>query len=121
MPIARAMIDARLASSSSPSESSRAWAMSTRIWRRSSASTAAVVRGVGRLDWGASVMRHLRSQKLQGCDVVFGRAEYAGAELRPAGSLDRLELTLDFCRRADQRDIDRVLSPFAIEHRAVRR
>jgi len=69
--MACAMIDARLSSSSSPSASARAWAMSARIWRRSSASMAAAVRGVGRLDRGASDMGHLCFQEFKGSHVLF--------------------------------------------------
>lgn len=68
---ARAMIAARAASSSWPSDSPRACSSSDRTRRLSSASMAAAVRGAGRLDRGASGMRHLRLEELKRACLVL--------------------------------------------------
>ncbi len=93
--IALAMTEASAASSSSPSASLRAWVNSARIRRRSSASTAAVVRGVGRLDRGASDMGNLCLQELECALLVFCGPEDAGVELGPAGAFELDKLSLD--------------------------
>src|SRR5215207_497621 len=67
------MTEASTASSISPSASLRAWVSSALIMRRSSASAAAGVRGVGRLDRGSWVMICSLVSALQARQIAFAR------------------------------------------------